>query len=116
MRQSEEIDGYTKAMWTGQTTLQLAKTMEAAARECAHGLYNMVPDRSISKHELLVLFNRYMRNEALRVHPVDGVNADKSLRRIRFEFSCRIPDYETMVAELAGWMRQHKDMYPHYNL
>ena len=27
MHQQIEIDGYTKAMWTGQTTLQLAKTM-----------------------------------------------------------------------------------------
>lgn len=116
MQQSGEIDGYTKAMWTGQTTLQLAKTMEAAAGERAHGLYNMVPERSISKYELLVLFNRYMRSGRLSVRPVEGVNADKSLRRTRFEFSCRIPDYETMVAELAEWMRRHKEMYPHYNL
>lgn len=33
MQQSGEIKGYTKALWTGQTTLQLAKTMEVAARE-----------------------------------------------------------------------------------
>ena len=52
MQQKGEINGYTKAMWTGQTTLQLAKTMEAAAKEKAHGLYNTVPDHSISKYEL----------------------------------------------------------------
>ena len=47
MQQKGEVHGFTKAMWTGQTTLQLAKTMEAAAKEKAHGLYNTVPDTSI---------------------------------------------------------------------
>jgi dTDP-4-dehydrorhamnose reductase len=116
MHQSGEINGYTKAMWTGQTTLQLAKTMEIAAREKAHGLYNTVPDQSISKYDLLILFNHYLRGDSLKINPVEGVNADKSLKRTRFEFSYLIPDYETMVAELAEWIKKHKDMYPHYNL
>lgn len=33
MQQHGEVCGFTKAMWTGQTTLQLAKTMEFAAKE-----------------------------------------------------------------------------------
>lgn len=116
MHQAGEIKGYTKAMWTGQTTLQLAKTMEVAARERAHGLVNTVPDYSICKYDLCRLFNKYFRNDALTIHPVEGVNADKSLKRTNFDFSYLIPDYETMVRELAEWVRKHKDMYPHYNL
>lgn len=116
MRQKSEINGYTKALWTGQTTLQLAKTMEAAARERAHGLYNTVPDYSISKYDLCRLFNKYMRHDELKINPVDGVNADKSLKRTRFEFTYLIPDYETMVREMAEWIINHKNMYPHYNL
>lgn len=116
MKQSGEINGFTKAMWTGQTTLQLAKTMEAAAKEKAHGLYNTVPDHSISKYELLELFNHYMRNDSLKINPVEGINADKSLKRTRFDFNYLIPDYEVMVAELAMWIKNHKEMYPHYNL
>lgn len=116
MQQEGEINGFTKAMWTGQTTLQLAKTMEAAARERAHGLYNTVPETSISKYDLLRLFNRYLRGNSITIHPVEGVNADKSLRRTRFDFDYRIPDYETMVAELTEWVIRHKSMYPHYNL
>ena len=115
MLQRGEINGYTKAMWTGQTTLQLAKTMEAAAREKAHGLYNTVPNHSISKYELLLLFNKYLRSDTLKIKPVEGLNADKSLNRTRFEFSYLIPDYETMIAELAEWMKKHKEMYPQYN-
>ncbi len=116
MHQTCEINGYTKALWTGQTTLQLAKTMEAAAKERATGLYNTVPDTNISKYELVKLFNKYLRNNSITIHPVDGVNADKSLKRTRFEFSYRIPDYETMVEEAAKWIMNHKSLYPHYNL
>lgn len=116
MCQSGEIYGYTKAMWTGQTTLQLAKTMEMAAKEKAHGLYNTVPDHSISKYNLLGLFNHYLRGDSLKINPIEGINADKSLKRTRYEFSYIIPDYETMIKELAEWIKKHKNMYPHYNL
>ncbi len=116
MQQNGEINGFTKAMWTGQTTLQLAKTMEAAAREKASGLYNTVPDHSISKYDLLRLFNRYMRDDRVIIHPIEGVNADKSLKRTRFDFGYLIPDYEVMVAELAAWVKTHKHMYPHYEV
>lgn len=116
MKQNGEINGFTKAMWTGQTTLQLAKTMEVAARERAHGLYNTVPDHSISKYELLKLFNKYLRNNELKINPIEGINADKSLKRTRFDFSYLIPDYETMVLEMAEWVKQHARLYPHYPL
>lgn len=116
MKQSGEINGYTKAMWTGQTTLQLAKTMEAAAKEKAHGLFNTVPNHSISKYELLKLFNHYLRDDMIIINPIEGINADKSLKRTRFEFDYLIPDYEIMVAELAAWLREHREMYLHYNI
>ncbi len=116
MQQHGEVTGYTGAMWTGQTTLQLAKTMEAAAKEKAHGLYNTVSDTSISKCDLLGLFNKYIRKEKVTIIPVDKMTADKSLKRTRWDFDYKIPDYEQMVAELAEWMRNHKDLYPHYEL
>lgn len=110
------VNGYTGAIWTGQTTLQLAKTMETAAKERACGLVNAVPDNSITKFDLLKLFNKYLRGGGLTINPVDGVVADKSLIRTNFEFAYKIPDYETMVAELANWMKVHKSLYSHYNL
>lgn len=116
MQQNGEIKGYTKAMWTGQTTLQLAKTMEVAAREKAHGLFNTVPDHAISKYNLLQLFNQYMRNNSIQITPVDGIVADKALKRTRFEFGYLIPDYEQMISELAQWIREHSKMYPQYHL
>lgn len=116
MQQHGEVSGYTRAMWTGQTTLQLAKTMEAAAKEKAHGLFNTVPDTSISKCDLLGLFNEHLRTEKVHIIPVDKMAADKSLKRTRWSFDYKIPDYDTMIGELGVWMRNHKALYPHYNL
>ena len=39
MQQSGEIYGYTRVYWTGQTTLQYAKTVEAAVKAGVHGIY-----------------------------------------------------------------------------
>jgi dTDP-4-dehydrorhamnose reductase len=111
-----ELNGYTKSMWTGQTTLQLAKTMEAAAKVRAHGIINAVPSTSISKYDLLRLFNKYLRDDNVKINPIEGINADKSLIRTNFEFDYDIPDYETMVSEMAKWIHSHKVLYPHYKL
>lgn len=116
MKQEGEVNGYTGAIWTGQTTLQLAKTMEMAAKERPTGLYNMVPSTSINKFELLGLFNKYLRNGEIRINPVNGISADKSLKRTNFDFDYRIPDYEQMISEAADWIFDHKNLYPHYNL
>ena len=116
MQQFGEVNGFTGAMWTGQTTLQLAKTMEAAAKAKVSGLINMVPSTNISKYELLKLFNHYLRNDELIINPVEGVVADKTLIRTNREFDYQIPDYDTMVREMAEWMKAHKELYPHYNL
>jgi dTDP-4-dehydrorhamnose reductase len=90
--------------------------MEVAAKERAHGIINTVPDHSISKFDLLRLFNKYLRGDSVDINPVEGVNADKSLKRTNFEFNYLIPDYEIMVRELADWINNHKELYPHYAL
>lgn len=110
------VNGFVGAVWTGQTTLQLAKTMEAAAKERAHGLVNAVPPTAITKFDLLGLFNKYLRGRELQINPVDGVMADKSLIRTNHEFDYIIPDYETMIANMANWMKSHRSLYPHYDI
>lgn len=116
MQQKGTVKGFKKAIWTGQTTLQLAKTMEQAAIQKPHGIYNMVPDESISKYELLKLFNN-IRLNPIEIIPEENFIADKSLVRTKYDgFDYKIPDYETMVFELGDWMKNHKELYPYYDL
>ncbi len=117
LKQKTSVDGFTKAMWTGQTTLQLAKTMEKAAASRAYGLVNAVPSESISKYELLKLFNKYIRKEPVDINPTDQFVVDKSLIRTNYNgFAYEIPGYEAMVQELGDWMREHRELYPHYEI
>lgn len=116
MKQKNQINGYVNVLWTGLTTLQLAKTMEIVAKEKLNGLYNSVPQTSISKFELCRLFNHYLRSDTLTINPVEVANTDKSLVRSKVAFIDLIPDYELMISEMAEWVFSHKEMYPHYNL
>jgi len=116
MQQSGEVNGFSKAMWTGQTTLQLAKTMEKAALVKANGLYNAVPDYLISKLDLLHLFNHHLREDSIKINSIEGISADKSLKRTNYEFDFLVPNYAMMIEEMADWINKHKDMYPHYKI
>jgi dTDP-4-dehydrorhamnose reductase len=114
MMQKGTIDGYTKAIWTGVTTLTLAKAMDRAVIENLTGIYNLVNNESISKFDLLGLFNKHMRNGALTILPSEEVNLDKSLINNRKDFFFIVPSYEEMIIEMKEWIYNHKELYPHY--
>ena len=116
MKEENKVNGYSSVMWTGQTTLQLAKTIEIASKQKVYGLYNMVPQEKISKYDLLKLFKKYLRNDEIDIIPINSITSDKSLKRTKYEFDYIVPDYEKMIMELSDWIYSHIDLYPHYKL
>lgn len=114
MKQDGQISGYKKAIWTGVTTLTLAKAMEKALEEDLTGLYNLVNNESINKFDLLQLFNKYMRDNKILILSSDAVEIDKSLVNNRSDFSFVVPSYEQMIVEMKEWVENHKEIYPHY--
>lgn len=69
MAQKDTIKGYSKAIWTGLTTYELAKVIETASKSRPVGLVNMVNNSTISKLELLELFNKTCRAYPLKIIP-----------------------------------------------
>lgn len=116
MRQDGPVRGFAGAVWTGLTTLELAKAVERAASEGASGLVNMVPPASISKLDLLLLFNQELRGGSVEIVPDDSVQLDKTLVRTNFDSSFRPVGYAEQVADMAAWVRAHRDLYPHYEV
>lgn len=114
MKQEGQINGFTKAIWTGVTTLTLAKAMEKALEEDLTGLYNLVNKEYINKFDLLKLFNKYMKEDAITILPSDALVVDKSLINNRNDFEFVVPSYEQMIIEMKEWIEIHKDLYPHY--
>lgn len=115
MAQSGTIFGFTEAMWTGVTTLTLAKAMEQALQENVTGLYNLVNNTPISKYDLLVLFNKYFGTGEINIIPSKNIKVNKQLVNTRSDFSFFIPSYEQMISEMYDWVTTHKELYPHYS-
>lgn len=114
MKQEGHVLGYTDVIWTGVTTITLAKAMEKALKTNLTGLYHLVNNQPISKYELIKLFNKYMRNEKVSISPNDKFSVNKSLINNRTDFLFEVPTYEAMVEEMKEWILNHKEIYPHY--
>lgn len=116
MCQEGPVRGFAGAIWTGVTTVELARAIEAAALEGAVGLVNMVPDEAISKYELLCLFSEHLRGGRVEIIPSGELSLDKTLVRTSGALSFRAAPYEDQVREMAAWIRTHSSLYPHYGL
>lgn len=114
MKQQLEIRGYTKVIWTGVTTLVLARAMEAAIHQNLCGLYNLVNNESISKYDLLSLFNEYCKVNPISIRPTDEIILNKALICTRTDFDFVVPSYKQMVVDMKEWIDNHKDIYPEY--
>lgn len=116
MLQSGTIKGYINAIWSGVTTLTLAQAMEKALEVNLSGLFNLGNNTSINKFDLLMLFNKFFRDNNIQILPDGNMVLDKSLRSHRKDFAFHVPSYEEQIAELKDWMDDHKAIYSHYRL
>ena len=114
MKQKQPIKGYERAIWTGVTTLTLAKAIEVASQNEVSGLYHLVNSETISKYDLLQLFNQYFKASSLHISKDDQYHCDKSLVCTRKDFVFDVPSYEQMIIEMKQWIDEHHELYPHY--
>ena len=54
--QTDHIFGFTNAIWSGVTTIELAKVIKWSVDNNLKGLYHVTNNSSISKYDLLNLF------------------------------------------------------------
>jgi dTDP-4-dehydrorhamnose reductase len=112
--QTGEISGFTGAMWSGVTTIELAKGIVAAINQNLTGLYQLVPDDNISKFELLNLFKDAFQRDDITVTPSEAIQLDKTLLNTRTDFDFNVSSYTSMVHEMKQWIENHSHLYPHY--
>lgn len=116
MSQKGNISGYSNVIWTGITTLTLAKAIEHTLMNNLVGLYNLVNGEKINKYELLVLFNKYFEKSDVKITPTDKIKIDKSLINTRTDLMFVVPSYEIMIIEMKKWIESHIKLYPHYTI
>ena len=111
MNQGNETRGYSKAIWTGITTIQFAKCMEEAIEKNLAGLYHAVNGDKIAKADLLKLFAKYFKPSTKVIEDASFVS-DKSLILRENDYKFNIPSYEHMIKEMKQWVLENKDLYP----
>ena len=112
MKQKGEIKGYTKAFWTGISTVELAKAILVAIEQNISGIHHLVNGRKINKFTLLNLFRNFF-NTDIEISSYDDYEIDKSLIISKKEFRYVVPDYSVMIKEMKEWIIDHSDKY-HY--
>jgi dTDP-4-dehydrorhamnose reductase len=115
MTQSGSISGYTRAIWSGVTTLELAKAVLWSIENKITGLYHITNNDSICKYDLLKLFKKYTGKE-INILPIDGIGVDKSFLDTRKLIDYKIPSYEQMVLEMTNLIRSNKVLYSQYTV
>lgn len=111
MKQTGQVNGYTKAIWSGVTTIELAKIMDLCMQNNCTGLVNMVNNNSISKYNLLGLFKKYFKKDNVSIVEYAEFVEDKTLVRTNYDLDYTVPSYEEMVKEMAEWVEKYKDIY-----
>ena len=115
MNQSGNISGYAKSIWSGVTTIELAKAIKWSIDNNMTGLYHITNNTSISKYELLKLFKKYTKKE-INIDLIDGKSINKSLLDTRKIINYHIPSYEKMIKEMIEGMKSNISSYPHNNI
>lgn len=110
--QNSTVKGYSKAIWSGVTTIELAKVIEKCLTNNICGLYHVTNNEKISKYDLLTLFNKHLFSEKNIISDNSVIN-DKSLIDTRNELNYVIPSYRKMIEEMFKSMIDVKE-YHHY--
>jgi len=113
MKQTDSVNGYKNVYWTGVTTLELAKAMDRAIDHDLKGLYHLVPQKNISKFELLHLFKQIWKKEITILEDTSQKH-NKSLLNNRIDFKFEVGTYYNQLFDLKLWMSK-ANLYPTYD-
>jgi dTDP-4-dehydrorhamnose reductase len=109
MNQEGETNGFEKVIWTGVTTIELAKCIDLAIKNNLSGLRHVVNNEKIDKYSLLKLFKKHF-NKNIKINPKSDVISDKSVIRTT-DFDFDVPSYNQMITDMSVWITNHEDLY-----
>ena len=115
MKQEDEISGFTKSIWSGVTTIELAKAVKWSIENNITGLYHVTNNSSITKYELLKLFKKYTKKK-IEIKKVDGKDIDKSFIDTRLLLDYEIPTYEKMISDMVDLINDNRSLYFQYKV
>ncbi|MDC0048065.1 SDR family oxidoreductase [Verrucomicrobia bacterium] len=108
-RNRDVVKGYTKAIWSGLTTLELSRFIHHCIVNDYSGLLHATNNDSISKYELLNLIKAKFKL-SVDIEPSCQYEIDKSIKMTK-EINYQFPNYEYMIKEMAEWINLRPELY-----
>ena len=104
--QKGAINGYTKAYWSGVTTIELAKViLEFINRpSIPTGIIHLTNSNKLSKFELLTLIKTVFELNDIQIIEYHNYEVDKSLVNTRNDIDLKVPSYLDMILEMKKWI------------
>jgi dTDP-4-dehydrorhamnose reductase len=115
LNQQGDISGFTKAIWSGVTTIELAKAVQWSIDNDITGLYHVTNNTSISKYEILKLFQKYTKKD-IDIKSVNGKSVNKSFIDTRLLMNYKIPSYDQMISDMVSLIANNKSLYSQYKV
>lgn len=114
VQQSGSIKGFTKSIWSGVTTLELAKCIEHCIVNNIGGIHHLSSGTQISKYDLLSLLNNYLAKK-IDIKKTDGPVTNKVLLNKNNCIYDINKTYKLLIEEMVNDIIGSKN-YPHYKL
>ena len=114
MNQSGAVNGFCRSIWSGVTTLELAKCVEYCIFNKIIGFKHLTSGTAISKYDLLKTINQ-QSGKGLVVKRVDGPVSNKVLLAENSFFYTEPQNYCLLIKNMIADICDSK-IYPHYEL
>ena len=103
------INGFSKAYWSGVTTIQLARSIIefVLQKDSPAGIVHLTNDEKISKFELLIMIQQVFKLSDIKIVESKEYKTDKSIMNTRDDVTKKIPTYYQMIMEMKKWMNHN---------
>lgn len=113
LKSEGNVKGFSKAFWSGITTLELAKVIDVVISKDVKGLCHVTNNEKISKFDLLV-FCKEIWNKKGEVFKDSTFSKDKSFVDTKHKIEIEIPSYKKMLLDLKELMSNNEHLYTQY--
>jgi len=106
INQEGVINGFSKAYWSGVTTIKLARSIIEfiLQKDSPAGVVHLTNDEKISKFELLIMIQQVYKLSDIKIVESKEYKTDKSIVNTRDDLTKKIPTYYQMIMEMKKWM------------
>lgn len=108
------VNGYLRSVWSGVTTLELAKFIDLIIEKDITGIVQISNNEKISKYDLLKIISDCFGIK-IDINGIDGVVSDKSIKQTDFLSSFyHVPSYLEMIRQMYFYMLENRNFYQYY--